>query len=267
MKPAQPARIHLLPAKRSPYVLVIRRKPSKCFHIIRWNTKSDRLEHGSWFNGKLYPKRCDISFDGQWMIYLAMGDSGNTWNGVCRLPYLRTVLEGENMGTWFGGGYWRDRQTLLLNQWQPTQGSVPFKLDQLQAEFGGEDLGVLYPKWERDGWRRRGDHYGTHEIKTLAKYTVECVGDDGWSHQPSRQYPALIARYIGYLAHGCTFRFSLDRFDELLDDRVDSACWDSLRNLVYSREGMLYKYSLDDMKAGRPGTVIDLESLTPNQSE
>ncbi|MEM7773351.1 MAG: hypothetical protein AAF327_22955, partial [Cyanobacteria bacterium P01_A01_bin.37] len=89
MKPAQPARIHLLPAKRSPYVLVIRRKPSKCFHIIRWNTKTDRLEHGSWFNGKLYPKRCDISFDGQWMVYLAMGDSGNTWTpALARSLYL-----------------------------------------------------------------------------------------------------------------------------------------------------------------------------------
>ena len=140
------------------------------------------------------------------MVYLAMGDSGNTWNGVCRLPYLRTVVEGPNMGTWFGGGYWRDRKTLLLNQWEPAEGAVPFKMAPLKAEFGGEDLSVLYPKWERDGWRRRGDNYGTHEIKNLAKYTVECRGDDGWGNQPSRQYPALTARDIGYLAHGYTFR-------------------------------------------------------------
>ncbi|MDX2211870.1 MAG: hypothetical protein SFY66_01155, partial [Oculatellaceae cyanobacterium bins.114] len=104
-----PARIHLIPAKASPYVLIIRRKPSKCFHLILWNTQIDTLEYGSWFHGKLYPKRCDISFDGQWMVYLAMGASGNTWNGVCRLPYLRTVAEGSAMGTWFGGGYWSDR--------------------------------------------------------------------------------------------------------------------------------------------------------------
>lgn len=268
MIPAGPARIHLLPAKASPYVLVIRRKPSKCFHVIRWNTRSDALEHGSWFRGKLYPKRCDISFDGQWMIYLAMGASGETWNGVCRLPYLRAAAEAPNMGTWYGGGYWPDRQTLLLNGWQPAKGSVPFKLARLQPAFGGEDLGVLYPKWERDGWQRRGDNYGTNRrIKDAPKLTVVCDGDDGWQSKPSRRHPSLIARFVGYLDHGYTFRFALDGFDDLLDDRVDSACWDNLGNLVYSRDGILYKYALDDLKNGRPGTVYDLEPLARNESE
>ena len=260
---AEPARIHLLPAKVAPYVLVIRRKPSKCFHIIRWNTQADTLEYGSWFHGKLYPKRCDISFDGQWMIYLAMGASGDTWNGICRLPYLHTVGEGPNLGTWYGGGYWRDQQTLLLNQWQLTKGSVPFKLAELQPEFGGEDLSVLYPKWQRDGWQRRGDNYGVkRQIKNSAKYMVVCEGDDGWQNKPSRQHPALSVRYIGYLEHGYTFRFTLDGFDDLLDDKVDSACWDGVGNLVYSREGILYKYALNDLKNGRPGAVHDLEPLT-----
>ena len=67
---------------------------------------------------------------------------------------------------------------------------------------------------------------------------------------------------IGYLAHGYSFRFSLDGFDTLLDDQVDSACWDSLGNLIYSRQGILYKYSLDDLKHGRLGSVHDLEPLT-----
>lgn len=263
MKPAAPARIHLLPAKASPYVLVIRRKPSSCFHIIRWQTETDRLESGSWFRGKLYAKRCDISFDGQWMVYLAMGAAGNTWNGICRLPYLRTLAEGDSLGTYFGGGYWCDPQTLLLNQWQPSKGSVPFRLGELRPQFGSEDLGVLYPKWERDGWQRRGDNYGQNrEIKEAKKYTVVCDGDDGWQSQPSRQHPPLIARYVGYLTHGYTFRFTLDGVDDLLDDQVDSACWDSLGNLVFSRQGVLYKYSLDDLSRGRPGSIHDLEPLT-----
>jgi len=170
------------------------------------------------------------------------------------------------MGTWYGGGYWRDRQTLLLNQWQPSKGSVPFKTAQLQPKFGGEDLGVLYPKWERDGWQRRGDNYGTdRRIENVAKYMVACDGDDGWQNKPSRKHPALIVRYIGYLARGYTFRFALDGFDDLLDEAVDSACWDSLGNLAYSRQGVLYKYSLADLKKGQPGTVRDLESLAPNR--
>jgi hypothetical protein len=265
MTPADPARIHLLPAKASPFVVVIRRKPSKCFHVIRWNTQSDELEYGSWFHGKLFPKRCDVSFDGQWMVYLAMGASGETWNGICRLPYLRTVVEGPNMGTWYGGGYWRDCTTLLLNRWKPAKGRVPFKIDTLQPRFGGEDLGVLYPRWERDGWRRRGSNFGTHrEIKRL-KYTVECIGDDGWQNRPSRNHPCLVVRYVGYLAHGYTFRFALDGYADLLDDRVDSACWDSLGNLIYSRDGILYKYALGGLRNGLPSKVIDLEPLTQKE--
>ena len=267
MTPADPARIHLLPAKESPYVLVIRRKPSKRFHIIRWNTKLDTLEHGSWFNGKLYPKRCDISFDGQWMVYLALGGSGDIWNGICRLPYLRTIAEGPNIGTWNGGGYWRDRKTLLLNDWELTKGEVPFKTANLQREFGHEELSVLYPKWVRDGWVRSGDNYGTgRKIKTASRYRVACDGDDGWQSKPSRTHPAMFVRHLGYLEHGHTFRFNLDGFDGLLDENVDSACWDSLGNLVYSREGILFKYSLKDLKNARPGSVHDLETLIPNEA-
>jgi hypothetical protein len=133
-----PARIHLLPSKGSPYVAVIRRKPSKVFHIIRWNTKDDSLEYGSWFKGKLYPKRCDISFDGQWMVYLAMGSKGNTWNGVCQLPRLKTYLEAGNYGTWFGGGYWKTEKELLLNGWrEELTGRIPFQLGKLISQFGG----------------------------------------------------------------------------------------------------------------------------------
>ena len=96
--------MHLLPARDVPVVVVLRRKPSKRFHVIVWDTIKDRLEHGSWFNGKLYPKRCDVSLDGRLMVYLAIGDRGQTWNGVCQLPWLKTLAESENMGTWYGGG-------------------------------------------------------------------------------------------------------------------------------------------------------------------
>jgi hypothetical protein len=99
------------------------------------------------------------------------------------------------------------------------------------------------------------------EVPNAAKLTVECHGDDGWQHRPTRHHPALIARYAGYLTHGYTFHFSLDASPNLLDDHVDSACWDSLGNLVYARDGVLYRYALADLNSGRPTRVIDLEAL------
>ena len=258
-----PARIHLLPAKGSPYVAVIRRKPSKVFHIIRWNTEDDCLEYGSWFNGKLYPKRCDISFDGKWMVYLAMGGkNGNAWSGVCLLPRLKTYLEADNIGTWFGGGYWKDEKELLWNGWGQPKGSIPFKLGQLKSQFGGEDLGVLYPRLERDGWTRAGDYYGNNvKVENSKGYTVKCENDDGWYWQPSRNHPTLRMYYRGYLKYGYTFEFKLDEYPDVLDSTVDWVTWDFLGNLVFAKQGTLYKYKLSDFKKGKPSFCKDLEFL------
>jgi hypothetical protein len=105
----------LLVAKSAPIVVVLQRKRAKLFHVVTINTKRRQVEEGSWFRGKLYPKRCDVSFDGEYMVYLAMGSRGNTWNGVCRLPWLTTLTEADNVGTWFGGGYFENEKVLRTN--------------------------------------------------------------------------------------------------------------------------------------------------------
>lgn len=46
-----PARLHLLRAHDAPIIAVIRRGPSKLFHVIKWNTEKDKLEYGSWNGG------------------------------------------------------------------------------------------------------------------------------------------------------------------------------------------------------------------------
>ena len=97
MTPAQPARIHLLPAAKAPIVVAIRRKPSRLFHVIRIDTVSGKAEQGAWFNGHLYAMRSDVSFDGNWFVYLALGKFGKTWNAVSALPRLTAAAGAENM--------------------------------------------------------------------------------------------------------------------------------------------------------------------------
>ena len=96
IRPRTKARLHILPAHKANKAVIIRRKPSKCFHVISWNTATDRIEHGSWFRGKLYPMRCDLSWDGEWMVYLAMGSNAQTWNGICEPPWLKTTVDVPN---------------------------------------------------------------------------------------------------------------------------------------------------------------------------
>ncbi len=191
-----------------------------------------------------------------------MGASGETWNGLCRVPWLRAEAQAPNCGTWYGGGMWSDERTLQLNAWTPNEGRSPFRTERLVAEHGGEDLSVLYARWRRDGWRRRGESWGERrEVKGQGSYTVICEGDDGWAHRPTRRHPALVARFVGYLVHGYTHRFELEGRPDLLDEHVDSACWTSSGDLAYSRLGVLHRLTLAELKAGGPGVVIDLEGL------
>ncbi|MEW6499724.1 MAG: hypothetical protein AB1589_45765, partial [Cyanobacteriota bacterium] len=169
--------------------------------------------------------------------------------------------EADNIGTWFGGGYWKDEKELLLNGWGQPKASIPFKLGKLKSQFGGEDLGVLYPRLERDGWMRAGDNYGADvKVDNSKKYIVKCENDDGWYWKPSREHPTLRMYYRGYLKYGYTFEFRLDDYPDLLDC-IDWATWDFLGNLVFAKQGTLYKYKLSDFKTGKPSFCIDLEFL------
>lgn len=263
---AVPARLYLLPAKGSPYVAVIRRKPSKLFHVILWNTENDSLEHGSWFKGKLYSERCDISFDGKWMVYLAMGAKANTWNGVCQLPWLKTYLEAANEGTWFGGGYWKNEEELLLNGWaENPKGNIPFKIGYFTSKWGAESLGLIYARLERDGWRRSGDNYGEEvEFSYSKRFIIECIGDEGWHWKPTRNHPTLRMYYKGYCSQkGYVFEFNIDEYPHLLDSTAKSVTWDFLGNLVFAKQGKIYKYKLDDFKKKQPSFCKDLNTLVP----
>jgi hypothetical protein len=258
------ARLHLLPAKEAPVVAVIRRKPSKCFHVMRWDTQADQVEHGSWFRGKLYPMRCDVSFDGEWMVYLALGVDGNTWSGLCRLPRLKTVCDAPNGGTYHGGGYWAARKTLLLNGWDCDEyhANLPFRTETYRS-FYGEDEGVLYPRLLRDGWRRAGPLGKEREVETAKKYMVICENDPGWFWRPTPRHPMLRAFYRGYLDHGRTFEFALDEFPALLDRDVEWATWDAVGQLVAARGGCLAKYAGADLASGNPSFHLCLEDLQP----
>jgi len=271
MQTPQPARIHLLPAKAAPYVVVIRRKPTNWVHVLRWNTLTDQVEYGTWFYGHLYAKRSDISFDGNWMVYLARDAKANTCNCVCHPPLLEPIINVPSNGTWYGGGYWESKDTLNLNAWHwpllrnlwaKAKQLLPFQLKEFSTEIEAE-LGVLYRRLRRDGWTRCGENYGQETKLEGNEYLVECIGDDGWQYQPSSDHPILRAQHIGYLRHGHTFKFWLEGYPEIIDQEVDWACWDALGQLIFSRNGVLYKYALKGITTRTPTTVLDLEHLLP----
>ncbi len=229
------ARVHLLTAKEAPYVVIIRRKPSKTYHIIRWNTQSDKFEHGSWFTGHIYVDRSDVSFDGKWMVYLARGAKGNTWNGVCLLPFLKTYFESEALDTWGGGGYWKNAKTLITDAWETHKGMTPFRVEDGTGQ--GE---VHVQRMKRDGWT-----HNQAERKWIAKFDKKSVSLEAI-----------------YRRHTADFVFRVPEYPDFLDDDVESATFDALGNLIFTRGGMVYKYDKKALKRGRPSFTANLNSLT-----
>jgi len=236
--------------------------------VITIDTQTLRIEEGSWFRGVLYVQRCDVSFDGKYMVYFAMGRPGpETWSGVCRLPWLKTLVEAEGLGASWGGGYFADRETLVMNGWQPAGPTaaieMPFSLSAGPLAFSmSEGSGVLYRRFERDGFRRLGDNWGEERKLDTARYEIACIGDDGWGNRPSRSHPELQVRYLGYLRSADTFAFTLDEHPQLLSD-ANWATWDATGHLWVARPGVVERYTRHDLLGGSPSFSLDVDQFEP----
>ena len=266
------ARMFLLCAQAAPLVVVIRRKPTRWFHVLRWDTRTDAIEHGSWFYGRLYEKRCDLSPDGQWLIYFASAQHKSnfpTWTGLCRPPWLKTVAECEGVGAWVGGGFWRDARTLLLNGCarldspsQPGANStarLPFEVAAHAWTRDPGDLEVLTHRFDRDWQPDEEASAPRTPSKDNGNWSMRGV-TWSWLRKPTPQYPAL--RATGPLGIQSAFRFALDGHPGLLDG-ADWCDYDALGQLVFSRGGALHRCTAADVRAGNITCSMDLEHLDP----
>jgi hypothetical protein len=120
------SRIHPLAAKEAPVVVILQRKRSKLFHIITVNTEKHLVTEGSWFSGRIHEMKCDVSFDDEFLVYLAIGRKYTAWSGLCRLPWLTTLVESENPGINWGGGYFSERNVLITNGWRKISTATDF---------------------------------------------------------------------------------------------------------------------------------------------
>jgi hypothetical protein len=261
------ARIHLLAAAQAPVVIVLRRKPTRVFHVLRWNTRTDAIEAGSWFTGRLYEKRCDVSPDGEWMVYFAAGPaSAKTWTGLARPPWLKAVAWHEGTGTWLGGGYWRDGRTLCVTAYpgwatpglQPGPAArLPFAVERHDWQRDAGDLEVLTHRFDRDWTIDDAQSAACTPAGRGGNWSVRGV-TWSWTRHPSTRHPTLRVR--GPINSATGFTFTLDEEPALLAD-ADWADYDALGQLVFAREGVLYRCALADLRVGRITQSIDLEPL------
>ena len=145
---------------------------------IQWNIATDSFENGAWFQGQLYPERCDISPDGTKLIYfaadyrkLAAYDfAGNkattfpeTWTAISKVPWLTSLFVWPNIGTHRGGGLFQSDANVWIRQFtlqgNLAEGSavapdLQFDYEHPFFEPDGHHLFRL----ERHGWKSKAPH-------------------------------------------------------------------------------------------------------------
>lgn len=263
------SRVHLLAAKEAPTVVILQRKRAKLFHIVTVDTESHQVTEGSWFRGVLYAMNCDVSFDGKYLVYCAMGKPGpNTWSGLCRLPWLKTLVEVDGIGHAWGGGYFPSSNVLRGNGWTPerinrvSDTDIPFEITCGPLAYDmSEGRKPLDLRIERDGFQRLGPSWG-EEYRFDDPFRVECVGDDGYGKRPTQEHPELVVRYLGYINSTETFSFSLTEKPQLLEG-ANWATWDSGGNLWVARPGIVEQFRLEDINRGVPSFSLDVDRFEP----
>lgn len=112
--PAASSRLYCILAEGAPVALVFRRGPSDWFHLLRWRLEEGVVEPGVWVRKKLFPRRCDLSRDGELLLYyLSGGVEGQyrVFGGISRSPWLHPLASWDESDTWGRGSCFVDGST------------------------------------------------------------------------------------------------------------------------------------------------------------
>jgi hypothetical protein len=264
-----PPRLHLLVARDAPRILIIRRGPSRVFHFVLWDTERDTFERGSWFRGSFYIDRCDLSPDGAFLVYFAMGNGSPlyAWTAIARPPWLKALALWAQNDTWSGGGLWLAKDQLFLGiggslDVRPEDTSPAALGIRLARSLPDRGTGKHLAHWRlaRDGWRRvKPLERERHDRKQ--GFLID--HDPGWVIQPTPQHPALRLFYHGYyFGRGPVYTYALDGYPALIGDDVGWAGWDQQGRLIMARAGVVERYTLADLARSEPSLRYDLNAMT-----
>ncbi len=253
-----PPRIQVILAKEAPVAAIIARFRAKLFHVMRWDIASNAIEHGSWFHGKLYEERCDLSFDGRHMVYFALGPSKRAfaWTAVCEPPRLSALAWWEHPDTWYGGGYFLDARTLWVHVVEGQE------MKNATRHVPGKNIEKLYTvryatadplespsfikRMARDGWD--GEKTGTYE----RAFRKRSPGGNLILHRKDWYKDAQPVTTYTMMAVD-----EKPALDSIIDDRVTWADWDARGRLLVARDGLVVAAAAD----GTATALVDLGAM------
>jgi hypothetical protein len=279
------ARLYALIARGARKAVVFRRGPSKSVLLLAWDLANDKLEAGQWLKGRIYERRCDLSPDGELLVYFAASYRGpwRTWTAVSRPPYLTALLAWPKGDAWGGGGLFRNDRSLQLNH--PPSGdmspapefSLPthFAVEPLgEASGRGEDDPIAGVRHHRDGWRLASEgQMSDYEFDAELHWRIDpprvierpIRGSDGSVLQ-------LGIHGVGerdgtwYVQTGAVASSDGAVIADL--GRIDWADLDHNGDTLFAKNGCLFRLPRDRIKTGdRPGTPTLVADLNDRRFE
>ena len=159
-----PCRLFVIPARDVPFAVILRRGPSKWYHVIRWQTERDVFEPGAWFCGRIYEERCDLSPDDKLFVYICHGGAfregyTSSWTAVSRAPWLYALALWPWNTTWGGGGRFLDNRRLVLHAGMGVKTHPEHPANGLEIVEGNAKYHASSHEVEQADWSRR-DHRG-----------------------------------------------------------------------------------------------------------
>jgi hypothetical protein len=275
--PTPPPRLYLLLARRAPTGVVFRRGPAKQVELVRWDTERDEFVRGHWFRGRIYERRCDLSPDGELLVYFASKISGRTiksdytyaWTAVSRPPWLTALALWPKGDCWHGGGLFLDARRLMLNhpphQATPHPKHQPRGLDVAANPLArGENDPIYSARLARDGWDERQEWL--REWRGYPQgYVTTAPGIRARAH-PTLPYRVLLHRRIDGLKYREAFHLEGPSGRvPLADGRLDWLDWDQRGRLVALRDGSVAVAELRADGVGEWRTLIDLTGDVPER--
>lgn len=172
----------VLLAAEAETAVILRRGPTKWWHVTLWDTRRDRFQSGQWFRGQIYPSKCDLSPNGKLLIYFAGKWSARsvakgyswTWIAVSRPPYLTALTLWPVGDTWGGRGVFAGNTKVMIAASPKTHPDHPLG----PLEVVEDDWGKTVPCWHR-GWMVRGDVW--RKVQDDVALERALPGTWGWS--------------------------------------------------------------------------------------
>lgn len=257
-----PPRLYCILATEVPVALVFRRGPSDWFQLLRWWFDKGVVEPGVWVHKKLFPRRCDLSADGELLLfYLCGGVKGfyRVYCGISKSPWLHPLTSWDEGDTWGRG--WCFVAGSTLHTWnEPRYAEIPTRYVTIQRNDN-----VSFVNERRRGWAEAAD-------------CPPRASDDVWDEKRN------VILHKGSPVGGCALRLigGLYKLEHAIDGRAPSfeiqlpsgirkplveaawADWDQRgRLLIATKQGAL---RVAELRGDELSTVQehDLSDMTPN---